>query len=62
MLLQIGLQEGGDSVRATRPHLPVSQDVGTGCASCQRAGEKWGLGRLSKNAIFCAWIRKAAFH
>ncbi len=43
LLPQIGSQQGGDSVHATRTRPTGGQDVVTRCASCQRDGEKWGL-------------------
>ncbi len=43
LLPQIGSQQGGDSVHATRTRPTGGQDVVTGCASCQRSCEKWGL-------------------
>ncbi len=43
LLSQIVSQQGRDSVHATRTCPAGRQDVVTGCASCQRDGEKWGL-------------------
>src|SRR5690606_23009477 len=44
LLPQVGSQQGGDSVHATRLHTAVEQDATIGCAICQRAGEKYWLG------------------
>ncbi len=43
LLPQIGSQQGRDSVHATRTRPTGGQDVVTGCASCRRDGDKWGL-------------------